>query len=179
MAMMEGFAGVGHVGQRREAAQEAGVDGSGGLAMELLVDDGFGEGLKRALFWGDTHGEGADAGDEPGELGIGGRDRGDRGRSVVGRGLRASWMRAGHGEDDTAFDFLCRDDKFGEEIDVAAKVLDDFRSIIVAVSTIEPKAFSSKYLLLYSTFLNRVCCHRQGALHGVGAEGCKLRTTAK
>jgi len=80
MAVVEGLAGVSHVRQRGEAAQQAGVDGGRGFAVELLVDDGLGEGLKGALFGGNAHGEWADPGDEFGEFGV----------------------KAGHGDDDTA-----------------------------------------------------------------------------
>ena len=72
------------VGSGLEAGDEAGVDGCGGLAVELLVDDGFGEGLEGGLLGGEAEGEGADAGDESGELGVGGGERGGGGDGVVG-----------------------------------------------------------------------------------------------
>ena len=48
------------------------MDGGGGLAVELLIDDGFDEGFEGGLGAGDAHGEGAGAGDELAEFGVGG-----------------------------------------------------------------------------------------------------------
>jgi hypothetical protein len=49
---------------RREGAEQARVDGGCGFAVELLIDDGFGEGLKGRLLGGEPQGEGAGARDE-------------------------------------------------------------------------------------------------------------------
>ena len=48
------------------------MDGGGGFAVELLVDDGLDEGFEGGLGAGDAHGEGAGALDEAAELGVGG-----------------------------------------------------------------------------------------------------------
>ena len=58
--------------QRVEAVEQAAVDGGGGLAVELLVDDGLDEGFEGGLGAGEAQGEGAGAGDELGEFGVGG-----------------------------------------------------------------------------------------------------------
>ena len=55
-----------------EAFEQAAVDGGGGFAVELLIDDGFDEGFEGGLGAGDAHGEGAGALDELAEFGIGG-----------------------------------------------------------------------------------------------------------
>ena len=85
-----------------EAFDEALVDGGGGFAVELLIDDGLGEGLKRGLLRGDAHGQGANAGDKFGEFEVSGRERGDGSSGVIRRALSAGGVRAGHEEDDTA-----------------------------------------------------------------------------
>jgi len=100
--MLERLARVGHVGELGKAVQQTGVDGGCGFAMELLVDDGFGEGLKRALFWRNAQLKGADAGDELGEFGVSGGECSEGCGCVVWRSLSAGGVRAGHGEDDTA-----------------------------------------------------------------------------
>ncbi len=48
------------------------MDGGGGFAVELLVDDGFDEGFEGGLGAGYAHGEGAGALDELAESGVGG-----------------------------------------------------------------------------------------------------------
>jgi hypothetical protein len=53
-----------------EAFEQAAVDGGGGFAVELLIDDALDEGLKRRLRAGDAHGEGASAFDETPKFGI-------------------------------------------------------------------------------------------------------------
>ncbi len=78
------------------------MDSGRSLAVELLINDGLGEGLKRALFWGNAHGKWADAGDEFGEFGVCGGERGEGRGGVVRGSLSAAGVRAGHGEDDTA-----------------------------------------------------------------------------
>ena len=110
MAVLEGFAGVSHVCQRGKATEEAAVDGGCSLAVELLVDDGLGEGLKRALFRGNVHGEWADAGDELGEFGVGGGERGEGCGGVVGRRLGAGGVRVGHGESVISMNHQARED---------------------------------------------------------------------
>ena len=50
MPVLHGLARVCHVCERREAAQQLGMDGSGGFAMQLLIEDGLGERLKGRLF---------------------------------------------------------------------------------------------------------------------------------
>jgi hypothetical protein len=46
------------------------VDGGGGFAVELLIDDGFDESFKRGLRAADAHGELAGAFDEFAEFGV-------------------------------------------------------------------------------------------------------------
>ena len=72
-----------------EAFEETSVDGGGGFAVKLLVDDGFDEGFEGGLGAGDAEGEGAGALDEAGELGVGGGELGDREGVVVTRGAWA------------------------------------------------------------------------------------------
>ena len=67
-----------------EGFEQAAVDGGGGLAVELLVDDGFGEGFEGGLGAGEFHGEEADAGDELAEFGIGGGEFAEGESGVVG-----------------------------------------------------------------------------------------------
>jgi hypothetical protein len=55
---------------RREALDHAAMDGGGGLAVELLIDDAFGEGFEGGLGAGDAEFEGACALDEFAESGI-------------------------------------------------------------------------------------------------------------
>jgi hypothetical protein len=55
------------------------VDGGGGFAVELLVDDGFKQRLEGRLRAGDAQGEGAGALDEAAEFGIGGGELADGG----------------------------------------------------------------------------------------------------
>jgi len=74
----------GERGHGLEAGDEAGVDGGGGSAVELLIDDGFGEGLEGGLVGGEAEGGWAGAGDEPGELGVDGGERGGRLDGIVG-----------------------------------------------------------------------------------------------
>jgi hypothetical protein len=60
----------GHYG--REGFEETAMDGGGGFAVELLVDDGFDEGFEGGLGAGYAQGEGAGALDELAEFGVGG-----------------------------------------------------------------------------------------------------------
>jgi hypothetical protein len=60
------------VGEGGRRFEQAAVDGGGGLAVELLVDDGFDQRLEGGLGAGDAHGEGAGALDEAAEFGVGG-----------------------------------------------------------------------------------------------------------
>jgi len=64
--------------------------------VELLVDDGLGEGLEGGLGAGELEGEGAGASDEAGESGVGCGQGADRFRGVVGRAAVARGVRAGH-----------------------------------------------------------------------------------
>jgi len=91
-------------GHGLEAGDEAGVDGGGGFAMELLVDDGLGEGFEGGLVGGEAEGEGAGAGDEFGEFGVGGGEGGYGLGGVVGelaagaagvRHLTMIWVEVG------------------------------------------------------------------------------------
>jgi hypothetical protein len=77
-----------------EAFEQAAVDGGGGFAVELLVDDGFDERFKGRLCACDSHGEGTSAFDEPAELWIGGRkiQTGFR-RIIAGRSQRLERAR--------------------------------------------------------------------------------------
>ena len=91
----------GERGHGLKAGDEAGVDGGGGFAVELLIDDGFGEGFEGGLAGGEAHGEGAGSGDEAGEFGVCGGERGDGLCGVVGElAVCAAGMR--HEKDDTA-----------------------------------------------------------------------------
>jgi len=65
------------------------VDGGGGLAVELLVDDGLDQRLKRRLRAGDAEGELAGALDEAAEFGVGGGEFAQGERGVVARRARA------------------------------------------------------------------------------------------
>jgi hypothetical protein len=78
-----------------ERSEQSGVDGGGGLAVELLVDDGLGEGFEGGLLGGEAHGERAGAGDERGEFGVGGREVRDGVGGRV-RELAAALGRVGH-----------------------------------------------------------------------------------
>jgi hypothetical protein len=91
----------GERGHGLEAGDEAGVDGGGGFAVELLVDDGFGEGFKGGLLRGEAQGEGANASDEPGEPGVGGGERGDGLGWIVGE-LAAGAAGVRHERNDTS-----------------------------------------------------------------------------
>ena len=55
-----------------EGFEETAMDGGGGFAVELLIDDGFDEGFERGLAAGYAHGEGAGALDELAEFWVGG-----------------------------------------------------------------------------------------------------------
>ena len=85
---VENLFGSGVDGRERghglEAGDQAGVDGGGSFAMELLIDDGFGEGFEGGLVGGEARGKGAGAGDEFGELGVGSGKCGEGNRGVVG-----------------------------------------------------------------------------------------------
>jgi len=74
----------GERGHGLEARDEPSVDGGGSFAVELLIDDGFGERFKGRLLCGEANGERASAGDKfcEFEIGCGERGRGDCG--VVG-----------------------------------------------------------------------------------------------
>ena len=63
---------------------------SGGFAVELLIDDGFDEGLEGGLGAGEAEGEGARALNEAGEFGVCGGERCDGSVGVVGRTSGAS-----------------------------------------------------------------------------------------
>jgi len=85
-----------------EGLDEAAVDGGGGFAVELLVDDGLGEGFKGRLGTGEFEGEGASPLDEAAEFGIGSGERVEGGFGVVAGRPGASGMRTWHGGDDTS-----------------------------------------------------------------------------
>jgi hypothetical protein len=85
-----------------EGFDQAAVDGRRGFAVELLVDDGFDEGLEGRLRAGDAQGEGAGALDEAAEFGIGGGERAAGQRGVIARWARAI-LRARHGWKVTAY----------------------------------------------------------------------------
>ncbi len=94
--------GVGaEAGDGLEGVEEAAVDGGGGLAVELLVDDGLGEGLEGGLGAGEPEGEGAGALNEAAQFGVGGGERGEGGGDVVSGSPGSSGVRTGHGGDDT------------------------------------------------------------------------------
>ena len=65
------------------------MDGGGGFAVELLVNDALDEGLEGGLSAGEAEGEGTAALDEAGEFGIGGGELGYREGGVVTRRARA------------------------------------------------------------------------------------------
>ncbi len=81
-------------GDRSEAFDEAGVDGGGGFAVKLLVEDGADERLEGRLGLGEAEVEGSGAGDEATEFGVGGRERPDGLVGVVRRA--AGSERIGH-----------------------------------------------------------------------------------
>src|SRR6266851_474324 len=72
-----------------EALEQAAMDGGGGFAVELLVDDGLDESLEGRLRAGDAHGEGAGALDELAEFGVGGGELLACESEVVARRARA------------------------------------------------------------------------------------------
>jgi len=71
-------------GHGLEAGDKARVDGGCRFAVELLVDDGLGEGFKRGLPAGEARGEGASPRHQPGEFGVGGGEGRYRFRGVIG-----------------------------------------------------------------------------------------------
>ncbi len=99
---MGGFAGGTRAAEGFEAGEQAGVDGGGGFAVELLVDDGLGERLEGGLGGGEAHGEGAGAGDEGDKFGVGGGELGDGFGAVVGE-VGSALGGAGHEGNDTAW----------------------------------------------------------------------------
>ena len=60
------------------------MDGGGGFAVELLIDDGFGEGFEGGLVGGEAGGEWTRTRDEAGELRISGGECGYGLGGVVG-----------------------------------------------------------------------------------------------
>ena len=81
---------------RRERSDQSRVDGERRLAVDLLIDNRAEEGFKGRLLVRQADGEGADFGDEFGELGVGGGESGYGFGGVVGE--LAGWGGAGHGE---------------------------------------------------------------------------------
>src|SRR5215469_14438074 len=79
-----------------EALDEALMNGCGSLAVELLVDDGFDQGLEGRLCAGEAEGEGAGSLDELCELGVGGGEIGYGLGGVVLGGFGFGYC-AGHG----------------------------------------------------------------------------------
>jgi hypothetical protein len=79
-----------------EGCEQAGVDGGGCFAVELLVDDRLQESFEGRLLRRDSEGERAGFGDELREFGIGGGERGDGGGGVVGKLAGAAGFGAGH-----------------------------------------------------------------------------------
>ena len=71
------------------------MDGGGGFAVELLVDDGFKQRLEGRLRAGDAQGEGAGALDEAAEFGIGSGEVREGGGGVVAGRARIV-LGAGH-----------------------------------------------------------------------------------
>jgi hypothetical protein len=67
----------------REGFEKTAMDGGGGFAVELLIDDGFDEGFEGRLGAGDAHGEGAGSLDELAEFGIGERKIRNGFRSII------------------------------------------------------------------------------------------------
>jgi hypothetical protein len=66
-----------------KAFDEAAVDGGGGFAVELLVDDALDEGLEGGLRAGDAEVEGAGSFEESGEFWVGGGEVAEGECSVV------------------------------------------------------------------------------------------------
>jgi hypothetical protein len=91
-SVLDRFAVFGIVGKTCEAVDEAAVDGGGGFAVELLVDDALDERFKGRLGAGEAEGEGAGAGDELAEFWVGGGELAAGELVVV-----AGWTRAGDG----------------------------------------------------------------------------------
>lgn len=79
-----------------KAGQQPGMDGGGGLAVQLLVDDGLGEGLKGGLTAGQAHGEWPGASDEFAQFGVGCGERGNGGGSVIGQLAGLGRVRHGY-----------------------------------------------------------------------------------
>ena len=78
-----------------KAFEQAAMNGGGGFAVELLIDDAFDESFEGGEAAGDLHGEGTGALDEFAEFGIGG------GEFAAGLGCVVAWSsrarkRAGH-----------------------------------------------------------------------------------
>ena len=72
-------------GNGLEAGDQAGMNRGGGFAVELLIDDGLGEGFEGGLLPGEAGGEGAGQGNKLGELRVGGGQRGYGLGWVVGK----------------------------------------------------------------------------------------------
>jgi len=104
-------------GHGLEAGDEAGVDGGSGFAVELLVDDGLGEGFKWGLVGGEAEGEGAGAGDEFGEFGVGGGEGGG-GYGWIVRELAAGAAGVRHERNDTLTGSYNFSYKWGMELKV-------------------------------------------------------------
>jgi len=154
------------------------MDSSRSLAVELLVDDGLGEGLKRALFGRNAHGEGADAGDEFGEFGVGDGERGQGCGGVVRRSLGAAGVWAGHGEDDTAGRVRSERNEVAHNdwrrgagiIAIAVAALKDFRSIIEAGFDYRTEGL---FLQILAAILNlSVACSLSQASDSERCKGC-------
>ena len=60
-----------------KAGDHARMNAGGRFAVELLIDDGFNESLKGRLGRGEAKRERSGTFNEPGEFGVGGRERGD------------------------------------------------------------------------------------------------------
>ncbi len=77
----------------REGFEQAAMDGGGGFAVELLVDDGFDESFEGRLRVGDAHDEGTGAFDELAEFGVGGGEFAAGECPVVARRFGSSGVR--------------------------------------------------------------------------------------
>jgi len=68
-----------------EQGGEAAVDGGGGFAGELLIDDGAGDGFEVGAFGSESEAAGADALDDGGQFGVGALQVGDGAAEGEGR----------------------------------------------------------------------------------------------
>ena len=74
------------------------MNGSGGPAVKLLIDDGLRERFEGRLLRGEAQGKGAGAPYEFAQFWVCRRQRSDCGLNIVARLVGPAGVRAGHGE---------------------------------------------------------------------------------